>query len=225
MSKNKAFTLIELLVVISIIALLMAILLPSMREARNRAKRIQCVANLHSLQMASIAYAGSNDDRMPSRDYELNDYKSQPHGVIDINKKLILNEIFFKPYLGDKRDTVCFCPGALLKYRPPSGSYETIYITYQYWNYPPRKGYWIVEQPDMRKLSSAQGKYPVWGCLTAQDDRNGKLPYLSHEMVDGPHQPKGMSTARMSGDAQWVDWEDIEVWWKQSTKRYYWPKP
>ena len=64
--KNKAFTLIELLVVIAIIALLLSILTPALRIAKDFAKRIGCSANLRSLALASIVYAGENDDLTPS---------------------------------------------------------------------------------------------------------------------------------------------------------------
>ena len=64
MKKSKGFTLIELLVVIAIIAILMAILMPALNRAREQGKRAACLSNLKQLQLAWIAYAGDNDDRI-----------------------------------------------------------------------------------------------------------------------------------------------------------------
>ena len=61
MSKRSGFTLIELLVVISIIALLLAILMPSLSRAKELAKRAWCLSSVRSLSLAWIMYADEND--------------------------------------------------------------------------------------------------------------------------------------------------------------------
>lgn len=60
------FTLIELLVVIVIIALLLAVLLPSLKKAKDLAKRAVCLAHLHSLGISWILYADEDDGRIPN---------------------------------------------------------------------------------------------------------------------------------------------------------------
>jgi len=62
--KKNAFTLIELLVVIAIIAVLMGILMPSLRQARDQAKRIHCVSNCKTLSLGWSMYAEANDNKI-----------------------------------------------------------------------------------------------------------------------------------------------------------------
>ncbi len=64
--RNQAFTLIELLVVISIVAILMAILMPSLGRARKQAQFVRCKSNLKSYGLMAFLYTHDNDDKMPN---------------------------------------------------------------------------------------------------------------------------------------------------------------
>lgn len=64
-SALKGFTLLELLVVISIIALLLAILFPGLRKAKEHARRVVCQNNLHQGLVAGNMYAGDFDGFLP----------------------------------------------------------------------------------------------------------------------------------------------------------------
>jgi len=61
MTKSKGFTLIELLVVMSIIALLMAILLPSLDRTRKLARATACKANLKQWSLAWSMFMEDNN--------------------------------------------------------------------------------------------------------------------------------------------------------------------
>src|SRR5258707_11035088 len=60
-----AFTVLELLVVIAIISILAALLLPVLGQARARAKRIQCIEQLHQTGVAFISFAHDHEGKFP----------------------------------------------------------------------------------------------------------------------------------------------------------------
>lgn len=62
---RHAFTLVELLVVIAIVAVLAAILLPTLSAAKQRAKRVACLNNLRQFVLADLMYVGDHREFPP----------------------------------------------------------------------------------------------------------------------------------------------------------------
>jgi prepilin-type N-terminal cleavage/methylation domain-containing protein len=65
MCRSRGFTLIELMVVVAIIAVLVAILLPSLGNAKEMTRRTVCASNLKSQGSALAVYAQQYSDRLP----------------------------------------------------------------------------------------------------------------------------------------------------------------
>ena len=63
--KRPGFTLVELLVVIGIIAILIAVLMPALRRAREAAHAAQCSSNQRQLMMAFLMFANEHNGRLP----------------------------------------------------------------------------------------------------------------------------------------------------------------
>ena len=61
--RGRGFTLIELLVVIAIISLLVSVLLPSLKQAKELARRVVCATQQRSIGVAAAAYAAEFDGR------------------------------------------------------------------------------------------------------------------------------------------------------------------
>lgn len=117
-TSRKGFTLLELLVVVGMIAVLIAILLPSLTRARETAKRTNCLSNLRQLGIAFVAYVADNDGSFPRPAVN-----PQPedwvywHPGRDPNKGRIV------PYLGNAvlNPDALLCPSDRVDTHRPSG--------------------------------------------------------------------------------------------------------
>ena len=102
------FTLIELLIVIGIIALLLAILLPSFGKAKSMAMRLKCAHNLKQINVAVSLYLGDNEDTYPCVDDPIS---TDPFYCLWMGRGW---RSFVEPYFGGNIDannpSVLFCP-------------------------------------------------------------------------------------------------------------------
>ena len=96
MKIKNGFTLIELLVVISIIAILMSILMPSLTRARELAKNTVCQSKLKQWGLVIEMFTNDNDGRFP---------KSVYNGVSAVNGHWWMQS--FRPYYNDPDLRLC----------------------------------------------------------------------------------------------------------------------
>ena len=86
-STRRGFTLIELMIVISIVAILIALLLPALRSAREATHRVVCASNLRQTGIGMITY-GNDHDRLPNRNIKYSYFRifTQDDGDGDLER-------------------------------------------------------------------------------------------------------------------------------------------
>jgi prepilin-type N-terminal cleavage/methylation domain-containing protein/prepilin-type processing-associated H-X9-DG protein len=95
MKREKAFTLIELLVVVAIIAVLIAMLLPALGQARAMAKRIQCASNMKTQGMAIMYYINDYGIYPPWDEDLPGGFTTGNWGGEDTWKNILIHEGYF----------------------------------------------------------------------------------------------------------------------------------
>ena len=128
---DRAFTLVELLVVVSIIALLVAMLLPALNEARNLAKITVCASNQRQIGIAWNVYLASNDFTFPRLRLNIHWFYGGKDPVIFSWPNPVLGFRPLNPYISlreqDERWAQIFqCPGD----RPIKDIYGQLGVTH-----------------------------------------------------------------------------------------------
>ncbi len=117
---QHAFTLIELLVVIAVIAVLMGLLMPSLRMAKEQSMRSVCASNLRGMGIAVTTYAASYDEKIPPSFYQngSSPYRCYMLFEIDVSKPWgehirnihNLGRLYTESYI--KAGEAYYCPSA-----------------------------------------------------------------------------------------------------------------
>lgn len=230
MNKRNAFTLIELLVVISIIAILVALLLPALSRAKEQATRMQCMAHTRQLTIASVSHATDFESVLPGEG--TGRAGNDPNYANPGDLRSAFNG-YIPGYTADEGSDYFYCPSIT-----DIVSRETDWPRSQSWGDEYRWGYQYMahyDEPESLNLAAWKGSLPTPKSI----DGDPRTPvftdwtrgffganwvFISHPKgggagrsnawpgtpQGGSNVPEGMNSALLDGSARWDNYDDNE---------------
>jgi len=219
----RGFTLVELLVVVAILVLLLAMLVPSLREAREQAMRAVCLTNQRSIVLAGQMYARDNDGLFPRTDGSwISRHKNGPDNPQGIG---LLYTCSYLPLTADGVRDIAFCPSAVPKYnwRFPSHLYKelTTQLGSNNWAKSTYSGKFCTfvgyntetnpTQANLYLFQRAQTPARLSPILVADYVFNHEDPALqvAEQGSIQAHRARGLNGGFHDGAARWIPFEDI----------------
>ena len=225
--ERKGFTLIELLVVITIIAILAALLLPSLASAKERARRTYCKNNIRQFIQVAHMYGGDNDQYLPSGLSDAKDPMDDHTPLIStpIRESLLKYAPFNiyecanlgKPF-GDPKGWLFEGWGYVIGYNYLGGHYQTPWEAmdgFQGWISPQT----LSDNPSLPLVTDLNTWSPGFGHTLAPHGSNGPILFEYGSDTEGivdysNPSAEGASSKDVGADGGNIGWLDGSVRWK-----------
>ncbi|MBT3380775.1 MAG: DUF1559 domain-containing protein [Lentisphaerae bacterium] len=206
--KCLRFTLIELLVVIAIIAILAAMLMPALSQAREKARSIGCTNNAKQIILGVLMYADQNRETLPS---------GAVHGPPSVTWYRLLDKYLGVSYpdgsynTSNKGHEVLVCPTQRMNPGPHNQGYGWNYQEFgYYWNSTAYLAGWATK---LAKIPE-----PSWNIVLGDNEDNGaRAPvawcaqylYRRHSTLLPRRHSGGGNMAMADGHVEWLTYSAL----------------